>query len=60
MTSLPPEPGQERWHGTASGYTSHVCRCPACTEAHAADARRYLARQRQLREEERLARAEPR
>ena len=23
----------ERWHGTAGGYTNHLCRCGPCTAA---------------------------
>jgi hypothetical protein len=41
-----------RWHGTAGGYSNHLCRCAACTEAnstahHAGGAQdRYHARLR--------------
>ncbi len=34
--------GSEPWHGKASGYHYHRCRCPNCTEAHKVMNHRYV------------------
>ena len=46
----------ERWHGTASGYTNHKCRCVQCKAAWAS----YIGRVKAVRKSKVLAADDPR
>jgi hypothetical protein len=43
MPDPPTYDGTEPWHGadTDIGYTNHKCRCPKCTDTHAAAIARF-------------------